>query len=40
MLPKRYDTMDTGPGRVSPKVGVEYILLGFMNMAPDSGFSS
>ena len=42
MLPERYDTMDTGPGRVSTKVGVEYIQLGFMNMAPgnatDPGF--
>ena len=34
MPPKKYDTMNTEPGRVSPKVGVEYIRLGFMNMAP------
>ena len=34
MLPERYDTMDTGSRRVSLKVGVEYILLGFMNMTP------
>ena len=34
VLPERYNTIDTGLGRVSPKVGVEYIQLGFMNLAP------
>ena len=34
MLPERYDTMDTGSRRVSLKVGVEYMQLGFMKMAP------
>ena len=33
-LPEVYDTMDTGPGKVSPKAGVESIWLEFRDMAP------
>ena len=34
MLPEVYDTMDTEPGKVSPKAGVESMRLGFIYMAP------
>ena len=34
MLPERYDAIDTGPKRVSQKVGVEYIRVGIMNITP------
>ena len=33
-IPEVYDSMDTGPGRVSPKAGVESMRLGFIDMAP------
>ena len=33
-LPVVYDTMDMGPGKVSPKAGVKSIQLGFIDMVP------
>ena len=34
MLPEKYATIDTRPGRVSLRGGVESVWWGFMNMAP------